>query len=46
VDLGFTAFRHMVAKQTPSAAALLRATYVRLQYERLMGESEDESAMI
>ena len=42
-DLGFTAFKQLTARQLPSAAALLRANYVRLQYERLMGDSDDEA---
>jgi hypothetical protein len=41
-DLGFTAFRQTAARQLPAPAALLRANYVRLQYERLIGDSGDE----
>jgi hypothetical protein len=42
-DLGFTASQPIAARQPPPAAALLRANYVRLQYERLPGDPEEES---
>lgn len=41
-DLGFTAFKQIATTQLPAAAALLRTNYVRLQYERLIGEAADE----
>jgi hypothetical protein len=42
-DLGFTAFKQTTGGQLPPPAALLRANYIRLQYERLLGDAENEA---
>ena len=42
-DRGLTAFKQIAAFSSSPAAALLRANYVRLQYERALGMSDDDT---
>lgn len=43
-DHGLSAFKQIADSASPPAAALLRANYVRLQYERVLGMSDDEAS--
>ena len=42
-DRGLTAFKQVAEGSATAATALLRANYVRLQYERVLGMSDDEA---
>ena len=42
-DHGLTAFKQIAESGSRPAAALLRANYVRLQYERVLGMSDEEA---